>query len=1234
MRFILFIFMLFLIITFNFAQTIVSISDGTVNTCNGSLFDSGGQGGSGYSNNENYTLTICPDNPNDIITLDFLNFALSNVSTANPNNADNLTIYDGDNILATTLGSYGSNQLQGLIVTCTSLNTSGCLTLVFESNDQGTGVFAATITCSTPCQRPTASMTMPTVVNNPHRICEGDNVSFDASGSSAIGTFNIVSYIWNWGDGDADTTTTATMNHTYANNGEYPMHLYVIDDNGCINSNSETIKVQVGTEPDMQFITGDTTLCIGETSCLFAQPQLMPVTWTGLPESGLGGATYLPDNVGQCFTADLEFLSFTPGQTLNNANDLIDICVSMEHSFMGDLVASIICPNGQTVILHQQGGGGTQIGDPEPADDPLLAGNCWQYCWSPTATNGTWVDNSSSGSSPNTVLAPISGSQALAPGTYESLNPLSGLVGCELNGTWTIEFCDLWGADDGFVCDWSLQFDPSLYPALSVFTPIIGNNSDSSYWTGSDPTASSFITSNTADMNSICVTPTQAGVFGYDYTVIDNHGCTYDTTLFVTVGNGPTIDAGLDTTICPGSVQLDATAQGGIDPSPTCDYTINMFDTFGDGWNGFSIEVFLDGISQGTHTMPTGGNGSSVFPVSDGQVISFNTSNGSFDNEVSYQVLDCNGTVVFQDGTNYSSVAPMIGVNVWSITGVSNVPPLYSYSWTPTTGVVSATDEDPVITTAITTTYTVSVWETAHPDCASTDDIIITIVNNGYAGEDTTLNFCLTDPVVDLFTLIPNNPDPAGTWYDVTNTVTTSMFDPATQTSDSLYYVIGIGACSDTALIVVNVATPFVLTMNPDTIICQNGTGNLNFSYTGGLGAPYTETWDNLLVGNGPHTVNPLVSTCYNVFVTDANGCISPTVQTCVNLNPPILITVTNTDSVCTGLDAVLNVNALGGNSQYNYSWEVSGVNFANTAQTTVNPLLTTQYCVTVGDACETTPVTECVEVGVYNMPNLSFTSDVNAGCYPINVTFTNTSNSTLIQDIDWDFGNGSTTSGLGPVSSVYTQPICYTVEMTSTTINGCISNLVNTDMICPDDYPVANFTFNPNPTDLNQTTISFDEDASSDALGFVWEFGDSSDIPNATVLNPVVSYPIVAPGNYDITLTVTNAAGCQHDTTYTLIINGVFSLYIPNSFSPNGDGVNETFFPKGDAVDPNEYEFYVFDRDGHILFQTTEFGDSWDGRDKSNQMVPPDVYVWKIKAKDYYLGEKHVFTGHVTMLK
>ena len=347
------------------SQTTVSITQDTASTCNGTLFDSGGQGATGYQDNEYYVLTICPDNPNDVITLNWLNFALSTTNTApNPqNNADYLTIYDGNSTAATTLGTYTGTSLQGLIVTGTSLNTSGCLTLEFESNDQGVGAFAASISCSTPCQRPTVVMDAPTVGQNPQLICQGETVAFDGSNSFASPGFNIVSYVWDFGDGTVDTTTTGTTNHSFdAGSGEYNVNLYVVDDNDCINSNLETIKVLVGTTPTFNGLSADTLLCLGESVCLDGAYQT--VQYTGQPQNTLTGQVYLPDDVGSCFTADINFFSFVPGAVLTNINQLNDICIDMEHSYMGDLVGTIYCPNGQNVILHQQNGGGNILGRP------------------------------------------------------------------------------------------------------------------------------------------------------------------------------------------------------------------------------------------------------------------------------------------------------------------------------------------------------------------------------------------------------------------------------------------------------------------------------------------------------------------------------------------------------------------------------------------------------------------------------------------------------------------------------------------------------------------------------------------------------------------------------------------------------------------------------------------------------------------------------------------------------
>ena len=114
------------------AQNDVVIDNGTFESCGGLFIDSGGQGGPGYGNDEYFVCTICPDVEGDVITVDFVTFALD--QSGNENTWDYLAIYDGDNTGEASLGFYTGNQLEGLFVTGTSQNTSGCLTFVFDSN--------------------------------------------------------------------------------------------------------------------------------------------------------------------------------------------------------------------------------------------------------------------------------------------------------------------------------------------------------------------------------------------------------------------------------------------------------------------------------------------------------------------------------------------------------------------------------------------------------------------------------------------------------------------------------------------------------------------------------------------------------------------------------------------------------------------------------------------------------------------------------------------------------------------------------------------------------------------------------------------------------------------------------------------------------------------------------------------------------------------------------------------
>lgn len=713
------------------------MTTGSVSTCAGAFLDSGGQGASGYSDNEDLTYTICPDVAGDAISLDFITF---NLSLAGIGPVDVLSIHDGNTTAAPLIGIWTGTALQGTIVSASLTNTSGCLTIVFRSNEAGTGVFAASITCFQPCERPTAIATHG--AQGPLRICPGEAVSFNSSGSFAAAGFSIASRRWEFGDGSVQNNAPVNTVHTYTVPGAYIAQLYVTDNNGCVSANRVDLVVMVGTEPTFAGTTGDLIGCVGEELCL--QGVVNPTTWVESPDAGLGGGVFLPDDVGQCFTSELTFNQFPPGQTINSVNDLQSICVDMEHSFIGDLVISIISPTGQTVILHQQGGGGTFLGIPIDDDfQPNAQGTCWNYCWSPTSNNGTWVANAGG---------------TLPSGTYESENSLIGLVGSQLNGTWTIEVCDLWASDNGFICNWELQFDPSLYDDLLIFTPSIGADSDSSVWSGpGDVTLS-------ADGNELCVTPATTGNFNYTYTVTDNHGCSYDTTLTVTA-------------VAPANAGLDGTLERCVTAGPT------------------SLFAALNGSPQsgGTWTGPNGPTNASFNPATQPAGIYTYTLTGAQACQTSSAEVVVTVVQPPDAGTDTSLVlcSSSSNVNLFNRLGGDPEP---GGTWIGPSGSAVGQLFDPGVSPPGTYTYVV---DNAAPCPAADATVSVTVVEAANAGLGDTLLLCTVDAPIDLFDALGGSPDPGGTWTGP-DPVINDLFDPATMSPGNYRYrVQGTDPCPD-----------------------------------------------------------------------------------------------------------------------------------------------------------------------------------------------------------------------------------------------------------------------------------------------------------------------------------------------------------------------------------------------------------------------------------------------------
>jgi len=141
----------------------------------------------------------------------------------------------------------------------------------------------------------------------------------------------------------------------------------------------------------------------------------------------------------------------------------------------------------------------------------------------------------------------------------------------------------------------------------------------------------------------------------------------------------------------------------------------------------------------------------------------------------------------------------------------------------------------------------------------------------------------------------------------------------------------------------------------------------------------------------------------------------------------------------------------------------------------------------------------------------------------------------------------------------------------------------------------------------------------------YLWNFGDNF---TSRLFEPTHEYSIA--GDYFISLYVEDTLGCNA-WSYQ-IYNPPMFIYIPNSFTPNGDGINEIFKAKGDYV--KSFEMVILNRQGEVLFESFDIDNGWDGSaNKGSYFVPDGVYIYKYKAENY-LGEKISDTGTVTILR
>ena len=599
--------------TVAFAQTqyTMGVSGTDITTCDAYIYDNGGENGS-YGAGRDDWMTIHPTSGS--VTIRFMDMDIAETDTlfvyngTDPNN-DSIPLMIGS-AAANWVNNSNQIQLGDQEASATIQNPTGALTLHFVSaaNSTGGAGFTLLVSCAEPCQRLNANIDFANSVPTPHfdtdlndgyyyvDFCPGDTVHIvayptypdndysyhqDASttyfdwsfGQSGYGQTDLY-YVFNEGQGYDLTLSLREQHNGNLCYGQTPVAIRIRGSRDPFRNASLLNDVCQGTEIPLLISMDSAANIIVE-----------PVGSTQESSLAVDSTVFIPDGPNcstQCYSSAVNFTAFPPNATITQASDILGVRLNIEHSFIGDINISLICPNSRSVLLmpdHCGNAGGTNSAyfglyyEPDGSycnASDNTQGTGWNYCWS---ENSTYAQNSgycyinanighdrSSTVDSSHVAHGYPGQGGFTQGQqyYTPYQSFSNLIGCPLNGLWQIQVCDTWSSDNGYIFSWELTLDPNLMPQDWTYSvDLTGIN-----WAGGHivPTSDSTASIMTDD----------PGDYNYIFTLIDEYGCEYPhnmplkvvqqpefslTSQYICEGETATLDPEFDYVGTPGLIE-------------------------------------------------------------------------------------------------------------------------------------------------------------------------------------------------------------------------------------------------------------------------------------------------------------------------------------------------------------------------------------------------------------------------------------------------------------------------------------------------------------------------------------------------------------------------------------------------------------------------------------------------------------------------------------------------------
>ena len=360
----------------------------------------------------------------------------------------------------------------------------------------------------------------------------------------------------------------------------------------------------------------------------------------------------------------------------------------------------------------------------------------------------------------------------------------------------------------------------------------------------------------------------------------------------------------------------------------------------------------------------------------------------------------------------------------------------------------------------------------------------------------------------------------------------------------------------------------------------------------------------------------------YTLQITDANKCTNTnTVQVSINPNPII-----STDTlVCVGSTVQFSANTTPALTNPWVSQTPSLISIDSLkgiATGILGGIATINY----------TDIKTCTAsktIQVENLPVINFTVDSTSVCLGNKVVFTDISANKNV-NLLWNFGDGTTSNELAP-SHTYLKVDSFSVSLTSTSPSGCKNTFTKNKYITPIPIPNVNFTFSPDSIQIYSPEVQFTN--ISNAKYYTWIFNDYSPISHE--VNPSHTFPSTPGESYIVTLKGSNSIDgiCPSIASHEIVAVDPPVFYVPNTFTPNGDEINNTFQPIfTSGFDPQHYVLWIYDRWGELIFESHNSTYGWDGT-YGNKIAENNTYVWKIQFKSKQTEREYYLTGNVNLV-